>query len=1155
LVRRDKQGRLLYSPSDLTTYLASPFATWMDRLRIERPGSVERDEESADLKLVAGEGDRHERATLDAMKKAGRDVAEIDKDAPDALSATRAALSDGREIVFQAALAHPPFMGYADFLERVPIPSNLGAFSYAIVDTKLARSPKAYFLVQLCAYAEMLEALQGLRPNEVHVILGTGERRTFRTDDYFFAYLAAKKGFLDLMESFDPDRPIAPDPSDDHGRYASHAERWAKERDHLSQVALATASQIRKLEAAGITTRAALASTKKRRVPNLEDAIFERLKAQARLQIEADSLPDGAPPPFEITPPPRDRPRSGLACLPPESEGDVFADFEGYPLVDGGLEYLFGLVVEKDGAPEFHEWWAHDRAEEKLAFEGFVDFLTDRRARCPDMRVYHYAPYEVAAIKRLSGRHGTREEALDDLLRGDVFVDLYRVVRQALRVGAPNLSIKTIERLFRQKREGAVATAGDSVVAYHAFLESGEPRDWRRSERLKAIRAYNIDDCVSTLDLAKWLRERAREQGISWIPPGEGEAVEAPPPPKDPNAPPTGRERRAALVVELRAASDAAAAANDAGSIEEARLLGLLADLCEFHRREEKPFWWSVFERAEMSADQLVDEPDCIGGARRTDRPPFAIKKSQGFEYAFDASQQTKLDAGTRVRFIPDVGCSAEIESLDRDAGRLVLKIGPKALALLEGGEPPKETSLMPGDLVKAGVIEDAIERVARARLEGGALPPSLDDLLRRRPPRLVDPRKEDATSLVRGGEATVDAAVRIAASLEGSALCIQGPPGSGKTYSGARMILDLVARGRRVGIVANSHAAVLNLMKEVAKQADARAPAMLKVGGDEDAARAEVPSAAFAADSSAGEDRMGSASIVGGSAWFFSRPGVADAFDHLFVDEAGQMSLANLVGVSGAARNLVLMGDQMQLGQPIQGSHPGESGKSALDYVLGERATIPDHFGLFLSETRRLHPDVCDYVSGVSYEGRLRARPENRNRVVVPPANARRVPFEAGLHFIPVEHEGNARASDEEAEVVRELFEELLGRRKTKVDGTDDGVVELSDILVVAPYNLHVRKLRDRLPAGARVGSVDLFQGQEAAIVVVSTGASDAAESPRGLEFLFDRRRLNVAISRARSLALLVSSPALLRARAATVAQLALLNGFARAALGRMDG
>ncbi len=294
-----------------------------------------------------------------------------------------------------------------------------------------------------------------------------------------------------------------------------------------------------------------------------------------------------------------------------------------------------------------------------------------------------------------------------------------------------------------------------------------------------------------------------------------------------------------------------------------------------------------------------------------------------------------------------------------------------------------------------------------------------------------------------------------------------------------------------------------------------------IKVGGDRDAAFFEqCAGARYVGSAKDAATLLESHPLVGGTAWAFSHPDLSGALDHLFVDEAGQVSIANLVWMSRAARNLVLIGDQMQLGQPIQGAHPGESGSSTLEYLLQDHATIPPDRGIFLDRTWRLHPEICRFISGAVYEDRLEPAPGNDRRVVrVPETGGRWIRSEAGLLFVPVEHEGNTQGSDEEVAVIREIVAELSGRQYTDKEGKVCGEISIEDILVVAPYNMQVRALQEALGTRDRVGSVDKFQGKQAPVVIVSMCASDVSSAPRGLEFLLSRNRLNVAISRAQSL------------------------------------
>jgi superfamily I DNA and/or RNA helicase len=298
------------------------------------------------------------------------------------------------------------------------------------------------------------------------------------------------------------------------------------------------------------------------------------------------------------------------------------------------------------------------------------------------------------------------------------------------------------------------------------------------------------------------------------------------------------------------------------------------------------------------------------------------------------------------------------------------------------------------------------------------------------------------------------------------------------------------------------------------------------------------------------GRDLFGTGALpglIGGTAFAFSCEEAESALDYLFVDEAGQVSLANLVAMAPATANLLLLGDQMQLGQPIQGSHPGESGLSALDYLLQGQPTVPPDFGIFLSQTWRLHPALCHFISGAAYEDHLGCEAHTAERITV--GGARQpawLPRTAGLVYVPVDHEGNVYESVEEEDRVADLVRDLVGLRLRNKDGSIRQLTT-EDILVVAPYNLQVRRLEKRLRP-IRVGTVDKFQGQEAPVVIFSMCASSGEASPRGIEFLFSRNRLNVAISRAQTLAVIVASPALVRTRCSSIEQIRLVNVYCRA-------
>lgn len=1146
-MRRLSDSSLLYSPSDLMRYMTSPFASWATRFGLEHPGlAFARDDEDEELKILQERGLKHEAEFLEQLKASDQSVhvvATEGRKPRDLAAETLEAMRAGHDVVFQAYLASGSFAGYADFLYKVPGASDLGDHHYEPWDTKLALSVKPYFMVQLCCYAELLEAIQGRRPEHVGVILGNQERARHRSSDFYFAYLAIKRGFLDQMAGdFSPEASVPlPTAGADHKPFSGHAEQCLAELDHLSQVAGITRRQTARLEAAGVGSLASLASSEAQRIPGIQDEIFERLKEQAQLQLESRTLER---PLYRVVQPPDEAAGPfGLGRLPAPSPLDVFFDMEGYPLAPGGLEYLFGGTTRDASGLDFKAFWAHDKVQEKKAFEEFIDWVMARWQADRTMHIFHYAPYEVTAMRKLMGEHATREDEVDLLLREGVFVDLYQVVREGLRVGEPSYSIKNMEHLYWDAREGEVQSGGASIAQYYNWTESGEPPDIEASPLLKAIHDYNRDDCDSTLALYDWLRGRAAEVGLT----GQGAGTPAEIEEEDEKELPEDVIARRELRQKILEALPDDVAQN--GSVDE-RLAWLLAELLEFHRREEKPMWWRRFDRLEKSAEELAEDADCIGGLTRRAGAAVSLGRgSMGYWYDYPADQETKIRKGSAVMLhnFPDLGGTVAVEEMDDENPGLLLKLSKKALGELESGDPPQETSLLPKEASYAGLLKTTLFEVVEVWHESGTLPPALEQFLRRASPKLAG-----GEELVRQpGESASEQAVRLTCSLDGATLCVQGPPGAGKTYTGARMILSAIRAGKRVGISSNSHKAIQNLMTACCEAATEAGTTLRAVKVDSNPKKPffEEHKEIEPAKAAAVKDLLdGGVQLVGATAWTFARPELAEAFDLLFVDEAGQVSLANLVAMSRSTANLVLLGDQRQLAQPIQGTHPGDTGMSALDYLLQEHATIPQELGIFLDQTWRLHPEICSFISDSFYEGRLGHVPLTAERAILVPASASAdLPRGIGLHFVAVEHEGNTVGSKEEAAEVARLFELLLACRLTEDGGRTERPLELKDILVVAPYNVQVGKLQAALPDEARVGTVDKFQGQEAPVVILSMACSDLQDSSRAAHFLFDPNRLNVAISRAQALAIVVASPALGTPTSSSLEQLRLSNLFCR--------
>jgi uncharacterized protein len=1078
--------------------------TTLDLIDLETPLEKALDDEQ--MQLVQEKGRAHEAGFLEGLRAAG-ELVEIVQEATleEKLEHTREAMRAGARVIYQAALREGQLIGHADFLRRVEGESTLGGWRYEVLDTKLALKTKAKFLIQLACYSDLVAAAQGALPERAHLALGDGTEVHFRVQDYAHYYRNVRDRFLKHVAA----RPQTyPEPVEAcelcHWRNRCAAQ-WEAD-DHLSRVAGIRKQQWRRLEAAGIRTMEALAAVAgETRVARMAPETLAKLAAQARLQAEARRAGERR---HELL---AGAPYRGFARLPAPSVGDLYFDMEGDPFERDGLEYLLGVGYREDGKWKYKRWWAHDRAEERAAFVGFMDFVAGRLARFPDLHIYHYAHYEPSALKALMSKHGVREVELDDLLRRERFVDLYRVVREALRISEPGYSLKDVEKFFAPAREGEVASAGASIVYYEKWRETREQR------LLDSIEAYNRFDCDSTRGLHEWLL-RLRPEGLAWFT-GRGIRGQSP---EEKNQEDSGSDPRREHEAALERYRERLTGSASANLPEKERALReLVFYLLDFHRRQDKPGWWEVFARRDMDEQELVEDAECIGAMELDGKAPLErVKNSTVYTYRYP-EQEFKLKAGDAVLRADTAEPAGSIESIDETNRILRLKVGPSR------PRPPERLSIGPEKFSKNESMQAALFRFADALLAGGSRYRALRDLLLREIPR-------------RQGSGAV--VLEDVFGLRESYLYIQGPPGSGKTWTGARLIVELLRKKKRIGISSNSHKAIHKLLAEVEKVAaekGVRFRGVKKASADPET---QYQGSAIENVDSNEEAIHSNAQLLAGTVWLFSDPGLDQAMDYLFVDEAGQVALANLVAMGVAAKNIVLLGDQMQLGQPIQGVHPGRSGESALEYLLDGLATIPAERGVFLRDTWRMHPDVCGFISEAVYDSRLQAEAANaRQRLVLGPgADARLKP--TGLAFVPVAHDACAQKSVEEAAVVKELYESLLRQRLVDRRG-EEKPIGAENILVVAPYNMQVNLLKRVLPEGARVGTVDKFQGQEAEAVIISMATSSGEYLPRNIEFLYSKNRFNVAVSRARSLAILVASAKLLEVSCTTPEQMALVN------------
>jgi predicted RecB family nuclease len=1099
----------LLSPSDLNNLLECRHLMALEQARFNGNG-VPRSGRGAHVDILARYGEQHESAILDAYEASGRSVERVVTGPGEhrfraALEQTLAAMRGGLDVIHQATLMGDGFGGYADFLERVPRPSGLGDWSYEVADAKLARATKGYFLVQLSVYAALLERIQDLEPQELVVLLGDGRRDAYRTDE-FAAYVRRIRRYAEetIAAGVADTYPV---PCGHCGicDYRHHCEGRRRADDHLSLVAGMRRDQVVRLEEHGVSTLAALATlAPDRRIPRIPRDSLTKLRSQAALQLRERETGTQC---YELL---AYEPRFGFGLLPEPAPGDLYFDVEGDPYIgDRGLVYLFGIGWHDAGGERYEAFWAHSTEDEKTAFEGLVDFVMAWREQHPGCHVYHYGAIEETMLKQLAMYHATRELEVDTLLRADALVDLYRVVRQGVRISKESYSLKKVEDFYWNERTAAVKEAGGSIVAYEQWMGTGD------QSQLDDIALYNAEDVHSTRGLRDWLLELRAELAAT------GAAVEWRP------APGGAEDAAEEIDPETAGLRDTLLATGDAVD----RLLG---ELLMYHRREAKPSYWWYFKRLEMTEEELRDEDDESIGGLTPAGPEFKLAQSRGVPMQFPL-QSMKLYVGDVVD--PASKRGAEIVEIDQFAGTLTLKLGPK-----KWGQDPPPRSLIPDQPLPTGVQRAALRRLAVDVIAGGSGYPASRALLRRDLPRIAG--SSHGRPLL-AGDYTVAQAVDLALRLESSMLAIQGPPGTGKTYAGARIAVALMARGRRVGVTAPSHKAIHNLLEEIERIARHEGVAFkgYKRGDDENAYESPFGSAGSIENvgNPACENAPADVLLVAGTSWLFAREKMQGTIDTLLVDEAGQVSLADALAVATSCRNLILLGDPQQLAHVAQGGHPEGTAVSALAHVLGGDATIAPERGLFINVSRRMHPDVCAFVSEISYRGELHSLPE---------CGVQRVDSRGlsgtGLRWFPVEHSGNRRESPEEGDLIAGQLDLLAGGSVIRSDGSTVPIQQ-AGVMVVTPYNAQVRLLRDRLPEWVDVGTVDKFQGREAGVVFFSMATSSGEDVPRNAEFLYSRNRLNVAVSRAKCLAVLVASPDLLTVRCRTVEQMRLVNALCR--------
>ena len=1061
----------------------------------------------------------HEKDYFNELSKKYKKIKNIKKlkdlSKEEKIKETIQALKNGYELVYGGWLASGNWRGELDFLEiNKTVKSNFGDWSYEIIDTKNTSKVKKDHIYQISLYSFLLKEAQGILPKNFYILLKDKKKEIVRIGEVYDIFLEQKLSFENFVKN-DLNRKKLEKVS--YCSYRDLQEFCEKEwinKKHLNQVLGNNKNNIKRLNEAGIKNFSELSKLDpKKKIEGLKDETKIKLINQAKLQIDAHTegvikfkfIEEN----FALN--------KGFNLLPEPAPGDLFFDLEGVQdyVYSGRLEYLFGIFYEENEKKVFKSFWAHNREEEKQSLIKFFEFTKAHFKKYPKAKIYHYAPYEITALERLTSIHKVHGVDYDHYLNLGKFVDLFRVVKQGIYVSQKSYSIKDIEKYYDFKRTGEILKGDVSEEFYIQWMHNNDKR------LLDKIEDYNKQDCESTLRLRKWLL-RIKPKQTKWFVP-EKEKIELRP--------------FEETLLEFQEKFENFKSKHN-------KISKLLSDVIGFYNREQKPQWRQHFDRKDLSDSDLMDDRECIGNMKLVS--VFQDKRSLVYKYIFP-EQEYKLKEGRTCIIAnntdPERGDYAgKIQELDQIKRSLLLRKGVSK----EDKQLPKILSIGEKvmDHARFENLNKNIYRFCDNVLEKKDGYNAIKDFINRDIPKIKGIKKGEKIIKT---EKYDDEIPKIILNLQNSYLYLQGPPGSGKTYQSANAIIELLKNNKKIAVTANSHKVIHNLLERVENLADNQKYVFkgLKMGNPDN-------EDTFYDGNLIKTDKNEKHYIDGlkdnkillyaGTKYHLSQWYYQNKLDYLFVDEASQISVADLIALGGIAKNIVLVGDQQQLGQPTQGNHPNDSGKSVLDYLLEDSDTISPDKGIFLNKTFRLHPNINLFTSENFYEERLLVNENNINRKIEYKKNS--IIKNEGIHTVLMKHQDRSQTSVEEFEIIKKIMDQVMGCKFIDFDKTERKI-SIDDILIVSPFNAQVNFLKARLNKGARCGTIDKFQGMEAPITIISMTSSSVDDLPRNKKFFFNRNRLNVAISRAQCSSVILLNPKLLESAPNDYEEFKLMNYF----------
>tara|TARA_B100000767_G_scaffold97193_1_gene93290 strand:+ start:215 stop:3649 length:3435 start_codon:yes stop_codon:yes gene_type:complete len=1127
----------LLTASKFKNWLACKFTTINEIKKLEDP-KVSKKTFSKTEEIRKQRGDEFEEKIYKEFIKDYSNHIKIKKD-KDSLKNTKEALKKGYDLIHKAHFEYDGWSGEIDFLIK-------GENGYEVYDTKLTTMPKPEHIIQICIYTEWLKTMRsGLLPEKMHLILGDKKNTvSYKVRDYQLYFQRNKAKYLDFLSL--KKHTVEPEKCDfcKLCEWADSCEKQWIEEDHLNQIVNTRNDQIQKIKKHGIKTLKAFSQlNESEKIKDLNPLTFKTHLSQAKLLIK--SIQSGQPEHklLEI------KEQRGFNKLPKKTKNDIFFDIEGIDKVlneedsennKTGLEYLFGLYYFENDKPKFKYFEAHNKNEEKKALVNLLEFIGEHLKKYPESYIYHYNHYEKTALINLVKKHDTNFAQVNDLLREEKLIDLFHVVKQGMQVSEKQYSLKNLEKHYGFKRVGEIKKANESTDIYLDWVETQE------KELFDKIILYNKEDCVSTYELREWLLD-IKPANTSWH--KEKELIE-----RERNWEKENAEYKKLINKELK-------------SLE---IKNILSDILGYHKREDMVYWVDFYNRTSNKIpEQLIENAECIGDMIQAKKE----KNEKGvnvYTYKYD-EQEFKIKEKDRI----DDALDGDFKT--KSIGKIINIENHNNLIQIESknDDLPKNLSIARDTYVNSDPIIEGVLRFVKSAIKKEKKYQATHEILNKNFPNIegLEKGKDILNSEnFSSDEEFLKQSLKIVEQIDHSYLYFQGPPGVGKTHTAAHIILELLKKTKKVGITANSHKVIFNLLskiEELAVEDNFIFKGFHKPGSDKDKRFNDGKFIKNTARVKVGKTKEGKplykeqmdllfesleADLFSGTAWCFTRydkktghPACDQRLDYIFIDEASQLSIADTVAISLAAENVIIIGDQMQLGSPTRALHPGESGNSAPQYLLEDKDTIPSNKGIFIEKSRRLHPDVCSFISENFYDSRLKSHEFTKKRSIKF-SDKEKLLTSSGIILLDAKHKEISRQkSVEEGEIIKKLFKKIIG--STFIDETKREKIErkitIEDILVVAPYNVQVNYLKSILPEGSKIGTIDKFQGQEAPISIVSMTSTNSESLPRNIDFFFSRNRLNVAISRSQCLSIVIMNKELLETNCKKIEHIKLVNTF----------